>query len=336
MRPDDAGPCVRITFLGDTLLGGEAQQTLDQMGYSYAFEGIGPLLSTSNLVVANLEGPITSLDQPAGKIDTGRKRYWYRATADSLKAMSDAGVGVVSLANNHVSDFGVQGLTDTFAALDAAGIARCGAGQNEEEARRPAIVTVGGCRVGFLSVMQRYDIYVREHLYASRKRPGPLRLRLQRVRDDIAQLKASVDLTVVLVHWGRNYRPVTGRQHRLASALTGAGADLVIGHHPHIAHPINIVNGSPVFYSLGNGPLGTPGRFHSGRPPYGLIATVDIDASHRIARIGAHAIAVDNSQVNFSPKPLDAEASQNFIRSLVPDTLGWKQRDDGALSSEVF
>jgi poly-gamma-glutamate synthesis protein (capsule biosynthesis protein) len=326
---------VRIAFLGDTLLGGEAQQTLEQLGYGYAFEGIAPLLSHSNLVVANLEGPVTHLDQPAGKLDTGRKRYWYRAIPDSLKAMSEAGVGVVSLANNHVLDFGVEGLANTFDALDAAGIAHCGAGLNAEQARRPAIVRVGGCRIGFLSVMQRYDMYVRERLYASPVRPGPMRMRSHRLREDVAELRQHVDLVVVLAHWGRNYRPVSGRQRRLAAVLVEAGADLVIGHHPHVPHDIEIVNGRPVFYSLGNGPLGTPGRFHSGRPPYGVIATVDIDASHRIERVGARLIAVDNSQVHFSPKPLGVEVSHGFLQSLVSNRKDWNADVDGALSIEL-
>jgi hypothetical protein len=118
--------------------------------------------------------------------------------------------------------------------------------------------------------------------------------------------------------------------------LVEAGADLVVGHHPHVPHSIEFVNGRPVFYSLGNGPLGTPGRFHSGRPPYGLIATVGVDASHRIERVEARLIAVDNAQVRFSPKPVGAGASQGFLESLVSTGERWKTGADGALFIELL
>src|SRR5207253_592383 len=110
-------------------------------GASWAFDGIRPLLAASDLVVANHEGPITELDQPQGKLDTGRKRYWYRARHDCVVALLDAGVRVVGLANNHVLDFGAEALEETIRVLDGAGIAHCGAGPDRKAARRPAIVT---------------------------------------------------------------------------------------------------------------------------------------------------------------------------------------------------
>src|SRR5438132_14047891 len=158
---------VRLTFLGDTLVGGEAQPLLDQRGTAWAFEGIRHLLAKSDVVVVNHEGPITPRDHPATKLDIGRKRYWYRALPESVQALCDVRVKVVSLANNHVLDFGAPGLADTIRALDEAGIAHSGAGVNRAAARRPAVIEVNGLRVGFLSFMQRYDIYVAEGLYAS-------------------------------------------------------------------------------------------------------------------------------------------------------------------------
>src|SRR6266496_3474424 len=130
----------RIAFLGDTLLGGEGQETIDRLGYGYALEGVASLLSRADLTVVNHEGPLTFLDRPSSKLDNGRKRYWYRGLPDGARALADAGVRVVSLANNHILDFGPEGLADTIEALDAAGIAHSGAGLDEAEARRPAFV----------------------------------------------------------------------------------------------------------------------------------------------------------------------------------------------------
>jgi poly-gamma-glutamate capsule biosynthesis protein CapA/YwtB (metallophosphatase superfamily) len=320
---------VRIAFLGDTLLGGEAEPTLRRNGYDYAVEGVRPLLAGCNLVVVNHEGPLTARRLPQEKVDTGRKRYWYKGRAAAALTLRELGVGVASLANNHVLDFGPEGLADTIGALDAAGIAHCGAGLDEEQARRPAIVTVGGLRIGFLSCMQRYDIYVRERLYASRSRGGCRRLRLRTLREDLAALADQVDVRVVLAHWGRNYRDVSGRQQRLAAALLDAGADLVVGHHPHVPQRIDLHSGKPVFYSLGNGVLGTPGRFHSGRPPYGLVATVELGDAGTLSAVELRLLAVDNAEVAFAPAPVVGREAQTFLRMLVSPRDPWREHRDG-------
>jgi poly-gamma-glutamate capsule biosynthesis protein CapA/YwtB (metallophosphatase superfamily) len=328
VKPDtDGTERVRVTFLGDTLLGGEAQTTLDRFGPGYALDGIRHLLDRSDLVVANHEGPVTRRDEPDFKVDTGRKRYWYRAQPESIGALHDVGVRVVSLGNNHVLDYGPDALSDTLEAFDAEGIERCGAGMNRAEARRPAIVAVKGLRFGFLSFMQRYDLYVAERLYATKTKPGPLRLNLERARTDLARMQTDVDVRVALVHWGRNYRPRNPRQRRLAAELRAAGADLIVGHHPHVPQPIEILDSAPVCYSLGNGPLGTPGRFHSGRAPYGLVASFDFDLVGRIRAIAVQVIFVDNARTRFQPRVADDPEAIRLLRSLLPSGFDW-QADD--------
>ena len=326
---------IRVTFLGDTLIGGEAQATLDQFGPGYAFDGVRHLFDRSDVVVANHEGPITRRNEPEFKVDAGRKRYWYRAQPEAISALLDIGVRVVSLGNNHVLDFGPDALMDTTNALDAAGIQWCGAGATRIAARRAAKITVKGLRFGFLSFMQRYDLYVAERLYATKSKPGPLQLSLHRARVDLERLKQYADVRIALVHWGRNYRKRNPRQQRLAGELASAGADLVIGHHPHIPQPVEITQRSPVCYSLGNGPLGTPGRFHSGRPPYGLVVSVDFDAQGRARAMSAQIILVDNALVHFQPRVADDPDARRFLRRLLPRDLDWRSGDGAGLTCEL-
>lgn len=307
----------RIAFLGDTLLGGAAQDVIDEHGLDYPLAGIRHLWSDADLVVANHEAPLTKDAQPAAKQDTGKKRYWYKGDPESAHTLAAHGIRVASLANNHVGDFGAEGVLDTMAALDAADIAHCGAGRNDRAARRPATVAVGSMQVGFLSVMQRYQMYLDEDVYARRGHPGPALLRTSRLAADIEELRARVDLCVVLVHWGRNYRPLTPLQERLAHEIVAAGADLVVGHHPHIPHPVRMIDGVPVIYSLGNAAFGTPGRYHSGRPPYGLIAAVDVEP-HRVTDIDLRLIHIDNSVVDYQPVPAKDAAAVEFLRGLRP------------------
>ncbi|GAC1677572.1 MAG: hypothetical protein NVS9B8_18550 [Candidatus Limnocylindrales bacterium] len=316
-------PTTRIAFIGDTLLGGDAQAMLTREGDDYALGAVLPLLGRADFAVANHEGPLTHLDRRADKADYGRKRYWYRGRPSVAAALYRAGVRVVSLANNHVLDFGPEGLAETITALEDAGIRTCGAGENETEARRPAIVIQGGSRIGFISCMQRYEMYVRERAYAGRARPGPYRLRIERIREDLESLKGIVDLRVVLVHWGRNYRDVSTLQERLADQLREAGADLIVGHHPHVAQRINLDGGRPVLFSLGNGALGTPGRFHGKRLPYGLIATIEIDGRSRLRSLDLDLIAVNNAVVHFRPRLVEDAASREALGALV-DADRWR------------
>jgi poly-gamma-glutamate synthesis protein (capsule biosynthesis protein) len=308
---------VRVAFLGDTMLGGAAQPLLDRHGYDYPLAGIRHLWSDADLVVANLECPVTRRSSPAEKQATGDRRYWYRADPHSVHALATNGVGVASLANNHIGDFGADGVLDTMAALDAAGIAYCGAGSTDTEARRPAVVEVNGLRLGFLSVMQRYDMYVTEGVYARRGHPGPARLRMSRLGPDIAALRARVDVCVVLVHWGRNYREVQPLQQRLAKEISAAGPDLVVGHHPHVAQPLEYVDGVPVLYSLGNAAFGTRGRFGSEVPPYGLVALAELQP-HVVVGLDLRLLEVDNTRVDYQPRPATGPEAETFLAGLHP------------------
>jgi poly-gamma-glutamate synthesis protein (capsule biosynthesis protein) len=317
----------KLAFLGDTLLGGVAQPVLDENGSDWALEEIRTVVQDADLVVANHEGPLTERVQPTYKTDARRKRYWYQAPPSAAAVLRRAGIRVVSLANNHVLDFGLEGLQDTIANLDAAGIGHCGAGPDETSAREPAIVEVGPWRIGFVSYIQRYEMYLPERLYARGDRGGCARLRSSGLHGELAALRQRADLCVVLVHWGRNYRPPSVVQRRWAAALREAGADLIIGHHPHIPQPVLIEGRVPVFLSLGNAALGTPGRFHSGRPPYGLVGLVDLDDHCRVSAIGLRLLLVDNARVNFRPRLVESSEATGFLWSLVNPGAPWREVD---------
>jgi poly-gamma-glutamate capsule biosynthesis protein CapA/YwtB (metallophosphatase superfamily) len=318
----------RIAFLGDTLLGGDAEETLRERGYGYALEGVRPVLEGADLVVANQEGPITRHDQPAEK--PGDKNWWYRAQPESLSALMDAGVRVVSLANNHILDYGRRGLEETLAALDAVGIGYCGAGHTEEDARRPALTEVSGVRLGFLSAMARYKKHVARDAYATVRKAGPLMLREAQVAEDLARLEDQADLRIVLVHWGRNYRPVTSSQRRWAALLRQAGADLVIGHHPHIAQPVDLTSRSPVLFSIGNAAFGSRGRFaEKGQAPYGLIPTIELDRAAGVSAIDLRLAHVDNRVVRYRSRLLRDRRARAFLFSLVDPDEGWYPIPDG-------
>jgi poly-gamma-glutamate synthesis protein (capsule biosynthesis protein) len=316
---------VTIAFVGDILLGGQFQKPVRRRGYDRPLRGIAPLLGHADLAVVNHEGALTAESRGLPGAPQ-RTRYWMRADPESAAALAASGVRLVSLANNHVLDYGLDGLEETLTTLDAHGIVHCGAGPTEADARRPVVLSVGDVRIGFLSCIQRYDMY-EGWLYADGTRGGCNLLSTRTLAEDLPQLAEAADVSIVLVHWGRNYQDVTPVQEDWAQRLTAAGASLVIGHHPHIAQRVEIVVGCPIVYSLGNGPFGTSGRFERyGQPPYGLVALAEIEPPGTLAGLELHLIDVDNRRTQFQPALVQDDSAMPFLRSLTSERDGWYER----------
>ncbi len=152
------------------------------------------------------------------------------------------------IANNHVFDYGPDGLFDTISYLDSAGIAHVGAGRNEREAYAPAVFAISGVKVGLLAFYGGG-----EAPGASGSKPGVARRELARIRRSISALRDRVGYLVVVLHWGteKAILPDQGQQS-LARSIIDAGADAVIGHHPHVLQGIEVYGKGVIAYSLGN------------------------------------------------------------------------------------
>jgi Bacterial capsule synthesis protein PGA_cap len=215
-------PTVRRTALGGTIRG---------------------LLREADLAVVNLEGPA---------IDAFRWHpHGLTFTFDPalLEGLSNAGIDVVTIGNNHIGNAGPGGVVETIRHLDDLGIAHVGAGRNAASARQPAWFDVAGQRVALLG----YDA-IRPAYNATAKGAGSTRLTTAGYRADIAAARASgADVVVVLPHWGREYTAdASSTQQAHARRLVDGGATLILGSHSHWAGAIEEVDGHPVLYSLGN------------------------------------------------------------------------------------
>ena len=201
-------------------------------------------LNGADLTLANFENPGLrhATYHPEGTTFTGDLRL--------LPVVEQAGIDGVTLANNHVLDAGVAGLKETLGHLESAGISSAGAGMDLAAAREPMIFDLGGTKVGVLSYV---DVPGYEWAWATEESPGTAPLRKDVMREDIEKLRPEVDLVVVMPHWGREYRATPEpEQVELAHAAIDAGADVVVGSHPHWAKGIEVYKGRPVFYGTGN------------------------------------------------------------------------------------
>ena len=226
------------------------QALLAETGPQRVFTDTLPLLRSFDLLVGNLEAAATARGTPANKT------YTFRFRQDALQALKAAGFSYLSIANNHTFDFGKQGFLDTLDALRSFGIGTSGAGSDESAAAAPFETRVGDLRVNVLSFaaypVDRRGFDGRKTARARHDSPGSLWL-------DESGLAAAArafsrgSFNIALVHGGEEWstRP-TAEQLRSYRALVHAGADLVIGSHPHVLQPMEGLDGSLIAYSLGN------------------------------------------------------------------------------------
>jgi poly-gamma-glutamate synthesis protein (capsule biosynthesis protein) len=211
-------------------------------------------LAAAEITVGNFESTLSA----DGSATQGGDSF--AASPRVRPALRAAGFDLLSLANNHVGDYGDGALRQTLARFDTGRIQTVGAGRNLDAARRPVIIERDGVRVGFLAVdsIGETPAATRTRAGSNRlnmpPRTGPLnRSHLRRIISDIRALDSRVDAVVVLTHWGTQYTHRPESSQRIASrAFADAGADLVIGGHPHWVQGYEMAGSAVVVHSLGN------------------------------------------------------------------------------------
>jgi poly-gamma-glutamate capsule biosynthesis protein CapA/YwtB (metallophosphatase superfamily) len=256
LRTQSVRPVPEITTLaavGDIMLG-------RRVGDRHRADPGAPLkplatrLAAAEITVGNFESTLSTAGSPTQGGDS------FAASPRVTSGLRAAGFDLLSLANNHVGDYGNRALRQTLARFAKAKIDTVGAGQNLAAARRPVIMERDGVRVGFLAVDSIGETPAATRTRAGTNRlnmpprTGPLdRAALRRITSDIRALNRQVDVVIVLTHWGTQYTHRPEASQRLASrAFADAGADLVIGGHPHWVQGWEMAGSAVVVHSLGN------------------------------------------------------------------------------------
>ncbi len=242
---DRYAPQAVLAFGGDVHGEGRVANLLAAGGNPFA--PLAGRLGGADLAVVNLETPISTRGTPAPD-----KPFTFRAPPAMAGALAAAGVDLVSLANNHALDFGVDALLDTFTYLEQAGVRWVGAGRDAAEAYAPAVLDTPAGPVAFVGLTRI--------LHTLAWAAGPDRPGLASAYDEAAAVAAVqaaaelADLVVVQIHWGIERADCPdAHQRNLARLLTEAGADVVAGHHPHVLQGLQTrADGTLVAYSLGN------------------------------------------------------------------------------------
>jgi len=233
-----------LLFVGDVMLSRSVGKKMEALkNWNFPFEKIADTLRAADLTYANLECPVSDIGTNQHHL------YSFRADPRVIDGLKFAGFDVLGVANNHMFDWGRPALLDTVRRLRDASLHPVGAGSNELEAHTPVIVNMKGVRVAFLA----YVSIPPEQATAGADEPGVAWLVGDRVMGDIRFARPLADVLIVCLHWGTEYAPQPDRkQVELAHQMIDAGADLVVGGHPHVVQPRELYHGRWIAYSLGN------------------------------------------------------------------------------------
>lgn len=263
---------IHILFVGDMMFDRAVRKTVNSKGYDFVFGDSKYLFETPDLVVGNLEGSITNFSsrtlQKDGK--TGEAPLDFTFATGTAMALKSIGVDVVSLANNHSLNRGQEGLRQTKFYLKEAGVDFFG---DPENLSGQSIVR---CMEDFCVGLVGY------HEFAYKNE--------ENVISDIQELKNKVNMVIVMPHWGIEYQKTpTKLQRSLAHKWIDAGADIIIGAHPHIIESIEEYNGHKIFYSLGNFIFD---QYFSFDTTHGLAVDISIDQKNK--GLGFKLIPIEN------------------------------------------
>jgi poly-gamma-glutamate capsule biosynthesis protein CapA/YwtB (metallophosphatase superfamily) len=294
-------PPLSIVAVGDVMLGGPSRKFIKAFGETYPFEAVRPLLRRAPIGLANLEGPL------AAKAERQERHYSYRVKPRLTRAMLNAGINVVTLANNHLLDCGREGVLETLQALAEAGVAAIGAGVNRASAHAPAILKAGNLRVGLLGY------YWNQRTSARGPWPGSATDPPEALAADLEALKPKVDRIVVTFHWGVPYvRDPSEANRAKARFAVDCGADMVIGHHPHVIQPFEIYRGHPIFYSVGNFTFGSGNSRGES-----LVLGVRFEQNKTVVQVYPVYVKNRDPRINYQPKLLRGGGAARLLQKLV-------------------
>lgn len=237
---------ITISITGDIMLSRGVSQYLDQSGYDYPYAQVRDIFLQDDWTIGNLECPITGQENAADKT----KRFIFRADVENAAALAQAGFDCLVLANNHTMDYLSEGLLDTMMNLEQNGLTFAGAVENAA-GDSTCTFKKNGITVGLLA----YSAFPPEGFFYNPDKPSVRYIStmdLSRLASDIAAM-ADCDFTIVYFHWGIEYAPYRSEsQELMAKTAIDAGADFVVGAHPHVLQDAEVYNGKYIYYSLGN------------------------------------------------------------------------------------
>ncbi len=235
---------LNITLVGDIMTGRYVEEVSDRFGDAYLYRHVVPYFKTADFLTGNFENPVVLGNYPASE-----KNISYKTDAKAATELKNQGFDVVNMSNDHMMDYKERGLMDTLNTFKRVGVQTVGAGKNVTEAKKIAYKVVNGYTIATVGYTDTY----RKESKAAKNRAGILEANPEYYMQIVRKAKQNADIVIVHAHWGQAYdgQPQP-RQKGIGHALVDAGADIVVGHGPHVLQPIEFYKKGVVMYSLGN------------------------------------------------------------------------------------
>lgn len=315
-------PPLTIVAGGDTMLASWAEEPIRLHGYSYPYVHVKPVLDNADIVFTNLEAPF---GQTGEAFD---KQFTFQVKPDLVNVLLAGGINLVSLGNNHIMDFGPSSLKETMDILKSNQIHYAGAGLNLKEAREAARMEFRNKKVALLS----YSLTFPQEFYATDSTAGTCFPWEEFVFSDVRNLKSEGNLVIISCHWGTELRE-NPKDYQIAFAhrLIDAGADLILGHHPHVIQGLEFYRGKLIAYSLGNFVFGS----FSESVKESMLLRIKVNADD-LQQVQVVPINVYNKEVEFQPIPLQGDQRSAFLSRLTRmsaelNSEGFVITDDGTV-----
>ncbi|USN53078.1 MAG: CapA family protein [Candidatus Nomurabacteria bacterium] len=306
--PEESSQSMHLYAVGDIMLSRTVADKMAKKGNDYPFSGMKDILQQADAVFANLECPIT-----AGR-HIEAEELSFRANPGVEELMADANISAVSLANNHSPNFGNDGLLDTISYLDAAGIASTGAGEDLDQAEQPALLTRNGITIAI--VAYTWSSLVPASYGASDTQPGTAFMDIANMQSAVQRAQEMADYVFVSMHSGIEYTYTpTQQQIDFAHAAIDAGAELVIGHHPHVVQNIEAYKGKYILYSLGNFIFD---QMWSQPTREGMLADIEIDSQEGVTGLDFVPVIIDDYA---RPRPATDKEAEPILERLQLDKV---------------
>ena len=234
-----------LLFVGNIVPARCVRAAADRRGEDRSiYADVAPRIRQADYAMALLNTALTDRFPPTGCVHT----YLLLGDPRHAQTMAWAGFDAVNVGTNHIKNGGDQAFLDTLQAIHQAGLPTVGGGENLEAALQPLVVTFHGVRFAFVSLNA-----IEPHSFATKERPGAAPLTPATARQAIAAAHQQADVVIALPHWGPEYDFAPNYlQRRAARLLVEAGADIIVGNHPHVVQGHTVLQGVPVFYGLGN------------------------------------------------------------------------------------
>lgn len=297
-------PSAKIIFVGDLMVDRGVEQSVKNNlsgDFGRLFDNIRDRFMAADGVFLNLEGPVTDKGPNVGS------RFSFAMDKKIIPALTGANVKIVSFANNHVGDRSNLGFSTTLENLEAGNLSYVGAGRNYAEASAVKKQLFGDLTVGFIACSDVGPDWMK----AKESTVGQLLCNDPQLAQYISEARDQVDFLVFTAHWGTEYKPKTTRQKTLAYMAIDNGADMVIGHHPHIVQETEWYKDKFIAYSLGNFIFD---QYFSKETMRGLMVEADIE-KHLITNITLSIIELDPTGNKYQPKTIRPATEKDFLKT---------------------